>query len=126
MLILFTWVQRPMVSFVTSVPHNHSQTQPRHQQNIQDSHQNVPGKVTCRDSSSGRKTTGKSSTGHGRGSHGKRSHMLSESRQVNFGISITNITPHTVRSRRQPVDYVSLNDFYEDEMPEFPKRRRKE
>ena len=84
------------------------------------------GEVTCRDSSHGHKTTGKSSTGHGRGSCGKRSHTLSESRQVNFRISIMNITPRTVNSSRQRIDYMSLNDGYEDEAPKFPKRRCKE
>ena len=64
--------------------------------------------------------------GHGRGSLGKRPQMLSESRQGNYGISVTNIIPRKVHSSRQQIDYVSLNDGYEDETPEFPKRRHKE
>ena len=78
-------------------------------------------KVTCRDSSHGHKLSGKGGKGRGRGSRGKRSQMLSESRQENFGISITNITPCTVRSSRQPIDYLPLSDGYEDETPDIPK-----
>ena len=83
-------------------------------------------KVTCRSSSRGCKTSSKSITGCGRGNHGKKLQTLSESRQANFGISISIITPHTVRSSRQPIDYVSLNDDYDDETPNVPKRRYKE
>ena len=83
-------------------------------------------KVTCRSGSRGRKTGGKSSTGRGRGNRGKASQTLSESRQENYGISATNVTPHTVRSSRQPIDYVSLNDGYEDETPSLSKKRCKE
>ena len=54
------------------------------------------GKVTCRSGSRSHKTCGKSSTGHGRGSCGKTSQTLSESRQENYGISATNVTPCTV------------------------------
>ena len=53
-------------------------------------------KYTCRSGSHGRKTGGKSSTGRGRGNCGKASQTLSESRQENYGISSTNVTPHTV------------------------------
>ena len=83
-------------------------------------------KVTCLDSTCGHKTSDKRGKRCGRGSHGKRSQMLSESRQENFGISISNITPCTVRSSRQPIDYLSLNDGYEDETPDNPKRRHKD
>ena len=83
-------------------------------------------KVTCRSSSRGCKSGKKGSIGRGHGSHGKKSQTLSESRQVNFGISTTNMMLCTVRSRRQPVDYVSLNDAYEDETQSVPKKRRKE
>ena len=67
----------------------------------------------------------KCSTGRGRGSHGRTSQTLSESRQENYGISATNVTPCTVQSSRQPIDYVSLNDGYEDETPSLSKKRRK-
>ena len=83
-------------------------------------------KVTCRDSTRGYKTSDKHGKGRGHGSHGKRSQTLSESRQENFGISISNITPRTVRSSRQPIDYLSLNDGYEDETPDNPKQQRKD
>ena len=83
-------------------------------------------KVTCWDSTHGHKTSDKRGKGRGRGSHGKRSQTLSESRQENFRISISNITPHTVRSSRQPIDYLSLNDGYEDETLNNPKRWRKD
>ena len=89
-------------------------------------HQTCASKVTCRDSSRGRKTNTERSTGHGRGNRGKKSQTLSESRQANYGISVSNITPCTVRRSRQPIDYVSLNDGYNDETLDFPKCRRKE
>ena len=94
---------------------------------------NMPGhtskrasKVTCRSGSRGRKTGRKGSTGRGRGNRGKASQTLSESRQENYGISATNVTPRTVRSSRQPIDYVSFNDGYKDETPSLSKKRCKE
>ena len=51
---------------------------------------------------------------------------MSESRQENFRISISNITPHTVRSSRQPIDYLLLNDGYEDETLDNPKQQHKD
>ena len=83
-------------------------------------------KVTCRSGSRGRKTSGKDSTGCGRGNCGKASQTLSESRQENYGITATNVTPCSVQSSRQPIDYVSLNDGYEDETPSLSKKRCKE
>ena len=83
-------------------------------------------KVTCRSGSCGSKTGGKGSTGHGHGNHGKASQTLSQSRQENYGITATNMTPHSVRGSRQPIHYVSLNDGYEDETPSLSKKRRKE
>ena len=86
------------------------------------------GKVMCRDSSRGRKTSskGRGNMGHGRGSHGRRPQTLSESRCANYGISVSNITTRTVRSSRQQIDYVSLNDGYEDEEPVPSKKHRRE
>ena len=83
-------------------------------------------KVTCRSGSHGHKTSGKGSTGCGDGNRGKASQTLSESRQENYGISVTNVTLHTVQSSRQPIDYVSLNDDYEDETLNLSKKRHKE
>ena len=83
-------------------------------------------KVTCRSSSRGHKTGVKGSTDCGRGKRGKTSQTLSESRQENYGITAANVKPHSVRSSRQQIDYVSLNDGYEDETPSPSKKRRKE
>ena len=83
-------------------------------------------KVTCRSGSHSRKTGGKGSTGRGRGNHGKASQTLSESRQEKYGITATNVTLCSVRSSRQPIGYVSLNDGYEDETPSLSKKRCKE
>ena len=83
-------------------------------------------KVTCRSSSRGCKTGRKGSTGRGCGNHGKASQTLSKSRQENYGIIATNLTPRSVQSSRQPIDYVSLNDGYEDETLSPSKKRCKE
>ena len=84
-------------------------------------------KVTCWDSTCGRKSSDNCGKGCGRGcgNHVKRSQTLSESRQETFGISISNITPRTVRSSRQTIDYQSLNDSLKDDTLNSPKRRRK-
>ena len=83
-------------------------------------------KVTCWDSAHGCKTSDKHGKGRGHGSHVRRSQTLSESRWENFGISSSNITSLTVRSSRQPIDYLTLNDGYEDETPDNPKWRCKD
>ena len=83
-------------------------------------------KVTCRSSSHGRKTGVKGRMGCGRRNRGKASQTLSESRQENYGITAANVKPRSVRSSRQPIDYVSLNDGYEDETPSPSKKRCKE
>ena len=85
-------------------------------------------KVTCRDSTQGRKATNrdKGNTGCRGGGCGSRPQMLSESRRANYGISISNITPRKVRSSRQQIDYVSLNDGCDEEEPILTKRRHKE
>ena len=45
-----------------------------------------------------------------------RPKTLSEARLINYGISVANITPSRKHSRRQDIDYVSLNDgYYEEE-----------
>ena len=83
-------------------------------------------KVTCRSGSRGHKTGRKDSTGCGHGNRGKASQTLSKSRQENYGITATNVTTRSVRSSRQQIDYVSLNDGYEDETPSLSKKRCKE
>ena len=85
----------------------------------------------CRDSSRsrGRKSTNraKHNTEQQRSIQSDRPKTLSEKRRANYGISATNITTRTVRSCRQPIDYVSLNDGYdEEEEPETRKKRRRE
>ena len=62
-----------------------------------------------------------------RGTRSDRPQTLSESRRANYGISARNITTRKVRISRQPIDYVSLNDGYdEEEEPQAKKKRRKE
>ena len=56
----------------------------------------------------------------------KASQTLSKSRQENYGIPAANVKLRSVRSSRQPIDYVSLNDSYEDETPSPSKKRHKE
>ena len=52
---------------------------------------------------------------------------MSESRLVNYGISVANITQSRKRSSRQDIDYVSLNEgYYEEKESPSKKRRRKE
>ena len=88
------------------------------------------GKTTCRDSSRGRGrkflTTTSKKTERRPSSQAGRPQTLSESRKINYGIAASNITTRKVRSSRQPIDYVSLNDGYEDEDAPPMKKRRKE
>ena len=89
------------------------------------------GKTTCRDSShsGGRKYSNiaRHNTQEQRGTNKDRPKTLSEKRRANYGISDTNITTRKVRISRQPIDYVSLNDGYdEEEEPQPRKKRRKE
>ena len=89
------------------------------------------GKTTCRDSSrsGGRKYTNKAgrNTETQRGNNKDRPKTLSEKRRVNYGISDMNTTTRKLRTSSQPVDYVSLNDGYdEEEEPQLRKKRRKE
>ena len=72
-------------------------------------------KTTCRDSTRKpmKQTEQKSNT-----SRGKRARTLNESRQETFGITapVTN-TSRTVRSSRQMINYLTLNDGLEDDTP---------
>ena len=76
-------------------------------------------KTTCRDSA--RKPT-KQTGPKPNTTRGKRSRTLSESRQETFGISAL---VRTIRSNRQTIDYLALNDGLEEDMPDSPKRRKK-
>ena len=89
------------------------------------------GKTTCRDSSrsGGRKYSNRArrNTKQQRSTHNDRPKTLSKKRWANYGISAMNITTRKVQISRQPIDYVSLNDGYdEEEEPQARKRRRKE
>ena len=56
-----------------------------------------------------------------------RPKTLSESRLVNYRISVANITPSRKRSSRQDIDFVSLNEgYYEEEDSPSKKKWRKE
>ena len=85
------------------------------------------GKTTCRDSSrsGGRKYSNKArrNTEAQRGTNKDRLKTLSEKRWANYGISDTNITTRKVRISRQPVDYVSLNDGYDEEEEPQPEEK---
>ena len=83
------------------------------------------GKVKCRNSSRRRKSTnqGKDNAECRGGGCGRRLQTLSKSRHANYGISVTNITMRKVCSSRQQIDYVSLNDGYEDGEPVVTKKR---
>ena len=80
-------------------------------------------KVTCFERTCSCKSSDNWGKGRGRGcgSHGKKPQTLSESRQETFGISVSNITPCTVRSSRHTIDYLTLNDGLEDDTPYNPK-----
>ena len=80
-----------------------------------------PAKKTCRESGRGR--TGKKS--EPKPKREKRSKMLSESRQVTFGIVPPPAVTRSVRSNRQNIDYLTLNDGLEDDEVSSPKRRRR-
>ena len=85
----------------------------------------------CRDSSRGRghnySNRARHNTKQLRGTRSDRPQTLSESRCANYGISATNITMRKVQISRQPIDYVSLNDGYDnEEEPQARKKWRKE
>ena len=89
------------------------------------------GKTMCRDSfcSGGHKYSNiaRHNTQEQRGTNKDRPKTLSKKRRVNYGISDTNITTRKVRISRHPIDYVSLNDGYdEEEEPQPRKKRHKE
>ena len=76
------------------------------------------GKTMCRDSCHGRarsSSKSRSNIEQQKSTHTDRPQTLSESRRVNFGISAMNITTRKVQSSRQTIDYVSLNDGYDEE-----------
>ena len=86
-------------------------------------------KTTCRD---GRSADQKKGCGRSRGcgkpanssNERKQSHTLSELCSRNYGIIPPNSSTRTLRSGLQPVDYVTLNDGFNDE-PTANSRKRK-
>ena len=84
------------------------------------------GKVTCRDSSQGRKPSSSNNISKSSGSRGMRTQSFSELRRTNYGITPTNVSTQSVRSRRRKIDYVLLNDGFDDEESTPAKKRKKE
>ena len=80
-----------------------------------------PAKKTCQES--GQSRTSKKS--EQKLKREKRSRMLSESRQVTFGIMPSPAISRSVRSNPQNIDYPMLNDGLEDDGVSSPKRRCK-
>ena len=83
-----------------------------------------PSKKTCRDSTQG-KNTKKQVEQKQNTAHGKRSRTLSESRRETFGISASPTATRNVRSSRQNIDYLTLNDGLDDDTLSSPKCRKK-
>ena len=83
-------------------------------------HKNLA-KKTCRES--GRSRTPKKSETKPKWE--KRLRTLSESRQVTFGIAPPPVVSRSIRSNRQNIDYLTLNDGLEDNEVSSPKHRRK-
>ena len=78
-------------------------------------------KKTCRESGRGR-TLKKSEM---KPKREIRPRTLSESRHVTFGIAPPPVVSRPIRSNRQNIDYLALNDGLEDNKISSPKRRRK-
>ena len=79
------------------------------------------GKTTCR--SSGKQTTNR---GRGRGrSRGRATRTLSESREVNFGISAQKTPVLGTKRTRPQIDYLALNDGLEEYTKPSPKRKKR-
>ena len=82
------------------------------------------GKVTCRDNSHGRKTSNSNNNSKTSGGCTVRTHSLSESRLTNYGITPTSVNTHSVRSSRRKIDYISLNDGYDEDSTPATKRKK--
>ena len=80
------------------------------------------GKTMCRDNSQGRHPR-KRSEDKNNTTHGSKLTTLSESRHATFGITAP--ATRSVRSSRQPIDYLTLNDGLDEDTPISPKRRKK-
>ena len=83
------------------------------------------GKTTCRDNSRARQPR-KRSTWKTNTTHGNRLRTLSESRQETFGIIAPTVpTKRSIRSSRQPIDYLTLNNGLDEDTLSSPKCRKK-
>ena len=82
------------------------------------------GKVTCRGSSRGRKTNNSNNNSKASGGCTVRTHSLSESRLTNYGITPTSVNTRPVRSSRRRIDYISLNDGYDEDSTPATKRKK--
>ena len=80
------------------------------------------GKTTCHDNSRGHQPR-KRSANKANTTRGSKPRTLSESRQETFGITAP--TTRSVRSSRQSIDYLTLNDGLDEDIPISPKRRKK-
>ena len=83
------------------------------------------GKVTCRGSSHGRKTNNSNNNSNTSGGCTVRTHSLSESRLTNYGITPTSVNTRPVRSSRRRIDYISLNDGYDEDSTPATKRKKR-
>ena len=83
-------------------------------------------KVTCRDSSHGRKPDSSISSSKSSGSRDRKAQSLSESRCANYGITPSNANTRSVRSSHRKIDYVSLNNGFDDDDSTPAKKRTKE
>ena len=80
------------------------------------------GKTTCRDNSRGRHPRKRNEDKNNTTCRSK--HMtLSESRHATFGITAP--STRSVRSSRQPIDYLTLNDGLDENTPISPKHRKR-
>ena len=83
-------------------------------------------KTTCHD---GCTASSKRVCGHGKNTkttnQGKWSHSLSESCNQTYGITPPNTTTSSLCSGLQPIDYLTLNDGFDDETAVNPKRRKR-
>ena len=85
-------------------------------------------KTTCHKSTHGRTMIHKRRHGHGHGkgaNQGNRPQTLSESRSQNYSITTPLASTHDLRSSHQQIDYLSLNDGLEEDIPLSPKRQKK-
>ena len=80
------------------------------------------GKTTCCDNSRGHRPR-KRSEDKNNTTCGSKHMTLSESRHATFGITAP--STRSVRSSRQPIDYLTLNDGLDENTPISPKRRKK-